>query len=587
MMTARANLFRTLTALAAAAVAVGLLVLVGATKPAEAEPTAKIRTYVVVLDGVFPHSLNPEEMPHTCALVSSCGDSQRAATQSTIYEAARAVMPASTGSNHISMVTGAYPARHGVTDNFYWDRRALEPDSDDFSLLIDNPAMVTVPTLFDVLEERERFDTGLSVGWEFLRRTLDCTRTEEGKCGESAENPEKENKLHRQPRWWRGAIPDSDWPGWRQNPGGAPIPAAEDDCLADPVTETGFAPDDCVMSKALDFIDQGDPDFTLINLGGHDLAAHAVGMNTEASRKAVTESDRQIGRLVDCIEGNLECPNGSGDKWAHSVLFVVSDHSFSHAHDQGHIIDIADISRKDEVVWRLVQEAGYDSVDDAIHVVGNAGTTHVYLDDVKVGDSRLTDLQERILARLRGLLTQHPGISEAWYRLDNSHDPGNDLATRRPAWGLHGNQRAGELVVTALASAPTFDPLDPGNAEKSRGGNAFEVTSGSGYSFGTPQPAPLSARPADTHGHPGTRHILFVVAGGLQSCVSNQVAALDKRIPTARLEGDDTHQLTKQAENVDIGPTILWTLGLDPSLLKGGGQGRVLREAFSCQPPAP
>lgn len=484
------------------------------------------------------------------------------------------------------MVTGAYPATHGVTDNFYWDR-ASRTDGENVSLVVEDPAMVMVPTVFDVLESRERFDTGVSIGSEFLRRTFDCTRTENGSCGPSAANPEKVTQQHLQPTWWRGAVPDVDWRGWRAKPGGLPVPSAVDDCPAEPLTPPGHAPDHCVMTKALDFIDEGDPDFTLVNLGDVDLVAHLVAMNTEATRQAVREEDRQVGRLIDCIKGSAECPNGSPQKWAHSVLFVVSDHSFSHTQDQGHVIDLAAIFRHDPELQDLVEEGGHRSVDEAIQIVGSlSGNAAIYLDDV-AGDAPFSDIQERILARVRKLLVnpngdgvRHPGISEAWYRLDNSFDPGNDLATRRPAWGLHGNQRTGELLVTALASAPTFDLLDPDNPDKSRGGNAFETATGPGYNFEAfPVTLPLS-----THGHPGTRHVLFVVAGGERSCVRDHVVALDKPMPPpTRLEGDDTRQLAGQAENVDIGPTVLWALGLVPSLLEGR-HGRVLREAFHCRP---
>src|SRR4029453_15742238 len=126
------------------------------------------------------------------------------------------------------------------------------------------------------------------------------------------------------------------------------------------------------------------------------------------------------------------------------------------------------------------------------------------------------------------------------------------------------NQRAGDLLVTALAAGPEAGVLNPSAA----GTNGFEVASGAGYTL-WPAASEGGVLQGD-HGHPGTRHIPFFVIGGGDHVVDQTIAASG---PVN--EGDDTAQNPEQAENVDIAPTVAWIYGLEPSSTLPAATGRV------------
>src|SRR6185503_1812999 len=189
-----------------------------------------------------------------------------------------------------------------------------------------------------------------------------------------------------------------------------------------------------------------------------------------------------------------------------------------------------------------------------------------------VSDTSLTPAQETALAHMRTLALGQTGVVEAWYRFDNSLDPGKSLGTNRPAWHLD-NQRAGDLVVNALASGPETGLLNPLGA----GTDSYEVASGAGYTF-SPVASPSGVLPGD-HGHPGTRHIPFMVIGGGDHVVDQTVAA-----GGTVNEGYDTLGNPEQAENVDVAPTVAWIYGLDPAVAMPDASGRALTEAFSDRP---
>src|SRR6185503_4142571 len=72
--------------------------------------------YVVVIDGLPPHLATRERMPQLFAAL----DSEPA--RSSAFPKVRGVMPARTNSNHASLLTGTYPAAHGITGNSFWSR---------------------------------------------------------------------------------------------------------------------------------------------------------------------------------------------------------------------------------------------------------------------------------------------------------------------------------------------------------------------------------------------------------------------------------------------------------------------------------
>jgi predicted AlkP superfamily pyrophosphatase or phosphodiesterase len=492
----------------------------------------RVTTYVVVIDGLEPTALTATQMPNLCNLTACPGASAPDATaRTTVYTQARAAMVSQTNANHTAMLTGAYGDVNGVVANTFFNRAtAAEED-------LERPSLIRVDTLFDMLRrEAPHLRTAAVLGKEKLRLLYDCTDGGGG-CGTpSADNPEGVSVTHVRPDFLRGA---------------ATTPAGPEDCPAEPASGSGVAQDTCVMDKVIELSATEDPDFTFVNLANVDSLQHVSGPNSPAALAAITQADAQIGRLVSYLK--------ESGKWQETVLIVTADHSFSWTGP--------DPTRRVDLEGALGVCTG-----EPFTVVSNGGAAHVYLDSIGVGTAALNASQRAALACMRTVALGLPGVSEAWYRLENSADPGRSLAANRPGWHL-GDQRAGDLVVTALASGPGAGLLNP----TAPGTNAFEVASGAGYTLA----ALASAQGAlqGDHGHPGARHIPFIVAGGGDHVVEQTVA------PTGTVnEGDDTAANPGQAENLDIAPTVAYIYGLDPSTVLPAASGRALTEAFSGVP---
>ena len=152
------------------------------------------------------------------------------------------------------------------------------------------------------------------------------------------------------------------------------------------------------------------------------------------------------------------------------------------------------------------------------------------LPSIAVGATSLTASQQTALKRMREIALAQTGVSEAFYRIENALDPGATLAANRPAWGI-ADQRAGDLVVTALASGPTTGSA---RIRSARAATRSRSRVGRGLHARVAARAPRACCKAQ-HGHPGTRHIPFYVIGGGDHVVDQTIAASG---PIN--EGDDT-----------------------------------------------
>jgi hypothetical protein len=361
-----------------------------------------------------------------------------------------------------------------------------------------------------------------------LRRLFDCTR-EDQECGASDENPERRAVTRARPDFLEGGA-------------ASPAPGS-DDCPAEPPTPLGVAQDACIIDRVIRLVTESDPSFTLINLGQVDQVQHQYGPASPEAYAAVAEADRQVGRLVAHLK--------ESGKWKTSVLFLLSDHGFSdQGTDPGQRIDLRALFHGD----RKTNPAAWGTnggMAEKFVVVPNGGVVLVTLASVSSDAERLTPAQADALARMRQVAlfaapgVRRAGISEALYRLPNPVDPGHTLAEVHPDWHLD-TARAGDLIVTALASGA-------GPA----GRNAYEAESGPGTVLAAKNS--VRGRFVGDHGHPGARHIPFIIASG-GDFVIDQV--IDPSDPGAVNEGDDTAALPEQA-----------------AVLPASG-GRVLKEAF-------
>lgn len=112
---------------------------------------ARIRSYVLVVDGCRPDEITPTLTPNLAAL--------RAA--GTNFPAARSLPAMETIPNHVMMMTGVRPDRSGVPANSVFDR--VEGVVRD----LDRPADLRFPTLLERLQER-----GLTTGSVLSKRYL-------------------------------------------------------------------------------------------------------------------------------------------------------------------------------------------------------------------------------------------------------------------------------------------------------------------------------------------------------------------------------------------------------------------------------
>ncbi|MBI3270136.1 MAG: alkaline phosphatase family protein [Planctomycetes bacterium] len=113
------------------------------------------RLLVLLVDGFDPSYVQPARMPRLAALLR--------AGASTLD--GRGVLPTLTNTNHISLLTGAYPERHGLSANFHFDAAARR------EVFMDDVSFVREPLLFERLRAAG-WTTALVTAKEKLTRLL-------------------------------------------------------------------------------------------------------------------------------------------------------------------------------------------------------------------------------------------------------------------------------------------------------------------------------------------------------------------------------------------------------------------------------
>jgi phosphonoacetate hydrolase len=108
-----------------------------------------------LVDGFDPRYVQPARMPRLAALMR--------AGASTLD--GRGVLPSLTNVNHVSLLTGTYPARHGLSTNFYYDRAART------DVFMEQVSFVQEPLLFERLQSAG-WSTALVTAKEKLTRLL-------------------------------------------------------------------------------------------------------------------------------------------------------------------------------------------------------------------------------------------------------------------------------------------------------------------------------------------------------------------------------------------------------------------------------
>jgi hypothetical protein len=220
----------------------------------EASPPAAV--YLVIVDGLGADAATLEHMPRLAAAARPDGS----------WLTATAVMPTRTNPNHASLLTGAQPAAHGITGNWYWNGIAERELAD--------PALLEVETLFTAIErQRPALTTVAAFAKAKLRRLFG-------------------------PAPGRQSGPDVSW-----RPADDAVYAAHD-------AET--------MAGFRSLVETFRPAFAVVALADVDSAGHRDGPGTASYWKAVGNVDQLIGTLLDDLERT--------GRWDRAVVLVTSDH---------------------------------------------------------------------------------------------------------------------------------------------------------------------------------------------------------------------------------------------------------------------
>jgi len=367
-----------------------LLVVLFSDVRAEAQ---RPRVYIVIVDALDAALVSAELTPNLWRLAT--GDTDR----TTFYPRGRSAMPSVTDTNHVSVMTAAYAAAHGIVGNRFWDRPAeTSPVHSEQARYLD------VETLFTVIETEE---PSLTTAALFGKSRLVDLFTE---------SPRRQKR------------PDVLWGD-----------AAIDTEKFDPAS--GFHSDDRTMSAALQTIADREPDLMLVALPDVDRTEHRFGRGTSEATRAVQTADREIGRLIEFVK--------SRGAWPRTVLLITADHGFR--------LLQPDLSAGPPYPFifleRILQRAGFNDVETItngnLELLALRGRAPRALDD-QTG---------AVLKRIRALVLADPNITEAWYRLPNPLDGGDAFTVSRahPEWRL-AHPRAGELFVVANPNYKFVDP---------------------------------------------------------------------------------------------------------------------------------
>lgn len=428
----------------AALLALGVLPGLAEAKPGKPE---RPLVYVFVLDGLDRDAVEDDgTAPFLGGLIDDRGGNGAYFPQS------RSVMVAETNPNHASMVTGAYPKRHGIVGNEFATYGA-GPDEDSCAAT-EKPAAAPTPTsgesptcldaetAFTALERQlpeRRATTAMIMGKPKLARLLATS---------DAGTPYDADHI------WSPCDDDE--------------PYCED-VPTNPIT--GYALDDSVVMDEVirttrDKVEDGGqmrrPNFTFANFPQVDSAGHATGRSGAPYSTAVGLADDEVERFV-ANQKQLGI-------WERTVMIVVSDHSMDNTPQ------LAKISIDDIFDMAGIPASSYE-------VVGNGGAAHIYLTE------RLAPGRFQLLRRMRAALESSSGVDDAFFRSPNPADGGraHTLARAARGWGL-GSSRTGDVVVTARP-----------------GVGVLETSSISSFPF-NPLPG--------NHGGTFTRDNFFLVAGG-------------------------------------------------------------------------
>jgi hypothetical protein len=352
--------------ISASLVAVGGLVDQDPAQAQSATPTQPgFRVYVVVLDGLMPHEVDPTLTPNLSELKEG----------GTWYEQARAVFPAETLPNHAAMMTGVQPTRNGIVGNDF----LLYEEVGTERTRMQYPSLLGADTLTTRLENRCTVSTATvqSKGYLYGLFHDEAAPTTQPLNNHNPQVHDQPNADH--PGLQRQA--DFHWSPFNQ-PGYIDDP--DDHALDQSVMNFGFLP----------WVRSGPPtpQFAFVNLGDIDRAGHIDESNSLTNggvsafrQSAIGDTDAVVGEFVDELKET--------GAWEETVLIFTSDHGMDWS-------DPEDEDAKVDIGGQLTAN-GYSGSD--FIVVGGGGTAAVYpRSNSGAGNFDLAGMAKAIAA--------HPGV---------------------------------------------------------------------------------------------------------------------------------------------------------------------------------
>ncbi len=368
--------------------------------------------YVVVVDGGGTTLGSPSKMPELWQRLNS---EQRGR----FYRRGLACMPSVTNTNHVSMVTGVYPAAHGITGDAFWNRETQRP------IPMDDPSLIEVDTIFSRLNDLPGRISAALFGKSKLAMLF------AGGTGNSA--------------------PSVIWGDSKSEPGrgqSALLPGS----------------DERTIDQVIATVSERAPSYMLVNLGDVDRFSHAFGPDSAEARTAIANVDRQLSRLIDSLRG---LPS-----WSNTLIIITADHAIESTRAAG-----AARARTANFEHDLKQ-----SGIQGLAVVTDGGVASAYLEAGPSPPKELSAGPAELLKDARAVALRDPGIAQALYRLPNPADPSplGQLDTAHPDWKLS-NPRIGELLLVAQKGTVLTRDANPFGIHGGPAERAISVAMFGGY----------------------------------------------------------------------------------------------------------
>lgn len=273
-----------------------------------------------------------------------------------------AVSPSVTWPNHTTLVTGVYPAHHGVVGNNYLDRATGKHVVLISDPVLDKDQIVRAPTIYD-LAHAAGLKTA-AIRWPASRNasTLDWTIPDVKLIDllEKYSTPE----LLKDVQATGMTLFDRNDP--KVKAGTEPIPS-------DAV---------CVRTFNL-LLHNHRPNLALLHLVDVDHTEHNEGPRTKAAYAAAKTADAQVREVWNELQRDFP---------AKATLFIVSDHGFS-ATEEFILPNV--VLRK----AGLIVMSGNKEISSPVHVVVQGGAAMVYIRD----QAHRSEIASRVKKAFRGV----------------------------------------------------------------------------------------------------------------------------------------------------------------------------------------